>query len=222
MGLASRGGRPASQDGLVSPRRTGGVTPGGGASDSGGTPRRRLTRDPDEGERRGPEDTRGPEESAAPGDRDAHGISPRASDPAFTIGDHDPEGFAREGMSEEAADVDEAETMASSGDASNSFQEIASGSATGLGIDRGESLGTGGLAAGEDEDEVAEGDWWRQGLEDPAVPNESSVERYDLEGRRLGWESGVDFEREQLGLDADRPSGVDAEPPTGTPDDYEE
>lgn len=61
-------------------------------------------------------------------------------------------------MSEEAIDVDEAETMASSGDASNSFQEIASGSATGLGIDRAESTGTGGLAAGEDTDEVAEGD----------------------------------------------------------------
>jgi hypothetical protein len=150
------------------------------------------------------------------------GASLPASDPAKTIGDHDPEGFARSGMSEEARDVDEAETMASSGDASNSFVEIASGSATGLGIDRAEAIGTGGLAAGEDEDEVAEGDWWRQELEDPALPNESSIERYDLEGRRLGWESGVDFEREQLGLTDDRPSEGDSEPPAGEPENDEE
>jgi len=204
-------------------RRSGGrVTPGGGAADSPPTRRTRLTNDPDEGARRGGEDSRGPEESSERETARLEGASLPASDPAKTIGDHDPEGFARSGMSEEAREVDEAETMASSGDASNSFLEIASGSATGLGIDRGEAIGTGGLAAGEDEDEIAEGDWWRQELEDPALPNESSVERYDLEGRRLGWESGVDFEREQLGLSADGPSDVDSEPPADTPGDDEE
>jgi hypothetical protein len=151
------------------------------------------------------------------------GVS-RASDPATSIGDHDPEGFARRGMSEEAVEVDEAETMASSGDASNSFQEIASGSATGLGIDRGEAVGTGGLAAGEDDDEIAEGDWWRRGLEDPRPEGERSAERYDLEGKRLGWESGAGFEERQLGLDnkKKRASDVDREPPTGVPEDDED
>jgi hypothetical protein len=172
----------------------------------------------------GPEDRRAPERAAAHGDEEERGVSLPASDPAKTIGDHDPEGFARVGMSAEAVEVDEAETMASSGDASNSFQEIASGSATGLGIDRGEAIGTGGLAAGEDDDEVAEGDWWRQGLEDPQLPSERSAERYDLEGRRLGWEAGADFEERQHGLD-NKKSGASSdaeEPPTGVPDDYED
>jgi hypothetical protein len=188
----------------------------------GPIPRKRLTQDPDPRATRGADETRGPEERPGPDDGALEGVSLPASDPAQTIGDHDPEGFSRHGMSEEAVEVDEAETMASSGDASNSFLEIASGSATGLGIDRGEALGTGGLAAGEDEDEVAEGDWFRQALKDPAVPNDSSIERYDLEGRRLGWESGLDFEREQLGLAPERESEADQEPPTGTPEDYEE
>jgi hypothetical protein len=172
---------------------------------------------------RGSEETRGPEERPGLGEPETEGRTLAPSDPAETIGDHDPEGFSRHGMSEEAVEVDEAETMASSGDASNSFFEIASGSATGLGIDRAEAIGTGGLAAGEDEDEVAEGDWFRQALEDPAIPNESSVERYDLEGRRLGWESGVDFEGSQLGLDGKkRASRVDDEPPTAVSEDDEE
>jgi len=148
-------------------------------------------------------------------------VTPMPPDPAKTMGDHDPEGFARHGMSEEAVEVDEAETMASSGDASNSFQEIVTGSATGLGIDRAETIGTGGLAAGEDDDEVAEGDWWRQALEDPSMPTSSSVERYDLDGGKLGWESASDVDRERWGLGGERPSGVDDEPPTGVPDDYE-
>jgi len=210
----------------VSPKgRSGGkVTPGGGAADAGETRRRRLTREPDP--RAGhPDDTRAPEERASPDDARAAGITPLTRDPARTLGDHDPEGFARRGMSEEAIEVDEAETMASSGDASNSFQEIASGSATGLGIDRAESTGTGGLAAGEDADDVAEGDWWRIELEDPEVRSgDRSTERYDLEGRRLGWESGVDFEDRQLGLDNKKSGASQAghEPPTGVPDDDED
>jgi hypothetical protein len=201
----------------------GGSIPGTGGADVGPVPSQRLTRDPDPAAARGEEDTRGPEERPGLGEPETEGRTLAPSDPAQTIGDHDPEGFARHGMSEEAVEVEEAETMASSGDASNSFFEIASGSATGLGIDRAEALGTGGLATGEDEDEVAEGDWFRQELEDPAVPNESSIERYDLDGRRLGWERGVDFEESQLGLDGKkRASDVDDEPPTGVPGDYEE
>ena len=134
------------------------------------------------------------------------GVPPNPPDPARTLGDHDPELLARRGMSDEAAEVDDAETMASTGDASNSFQEIASGSATGLGIDRAESTGTGGLAAGEDDDEVAEGDWWRQGLEDRPAPGDRSAERYELDGRRLGWEAGGDLDRRRAGLDDELPA----------------
>jgi len=61
-------------------------------------------------------------------------------------------------MSPEGAAVDEGETMASTGDQEGAFQDIASGTATGLGIDRGEEIGTGGLVADDDRDEVAEGD----------------------------------------------------------------
>ena len=135
-----------------------------------------------------------------------NGVAPNPADPARTLGDHDPELLARRGMSSEAAEVDEAETMASTGDASNSFQEIASGSATGLGIDRAESTGTGGLAAGEDDDEVAEGDWWRQALEDRPAPGDRSAERYELDGRRLGWEAGSDLDRRSAGLDDELPA----------------
>jgi hypothetical protein len=159
------------------------------------------------------------------GTRREKDVAPDTTDPALTLGDHDPEGFARRGMSEEALEVDEAETMASSGNASNSFQEIVSGSATGLGIDRAETLGTGGLAAGEDADEVAEGDWWRRELEDPELRSgDRSAERYDLEGRRLGWETAVDFEERQHGLDnkKTRLAQADHEPPTGVPEDSED
>ena len=76
--------------------------------------------------------------------------------------EHDSEDTSRRGMSSDATAADEAETMASTGDSESAFQEIAAGTATGWGIDRGESVGTGGLAAGEDLDEVAEGDYWRQ------------------------------------------------------------
>jgi hypothetical protein len=58
-----------------------------------------------------------------------------ADDPALGL-DHDPEDALEDGMSAEGAEVDRAETLASTGDAKGSFREIASGSATGVGIDR--------------------------------------------------------------------------------------
>lgn len=58
-----------------------------------------------------------------------------ANDPAFRM-DHDPEDLVAEGMSSEAAEVDRAESLASTGDADGSFREVASGSATGAGVDR--------------------------------------------------------------------------------------
>jgi len=98
---------------------------------------------------------------------------------------HDPEGFARSGMASEGVAADEAETMASSGDADASFQEVAAGTATGVGLDRGGSTGTGGLAAGEDLDVVAEGDYWRENLRrEPFRESETS------------YEHGVEFLRE--------------------------
>ncbi len=57
------------------------------------------------------------------------------NDPAMRM-DHDPERFVAKGMSTEAAEVDRAETLASTGDADGSFREIVSGSATGAGVDR--------------------------------------------------------------------------------------
>jgi hypothetical protein len=109
--------------------------------------------------------------------------------------DHDPETTAREGMSAEAAAVDEGETMASTGDEEGAFQQIASGTATGLGLDRGEDIGTGGLASDEDRDEVAEGDYWRQLLRsDPYAAPERSAEHIDEEHGRLGWETGADLD----------------------------
>ncbi len=65
----------------------------------------------------------------------------REEDPAFRL-DHDAETVVRQGMSPEGTEVDEAETLASTGDADGSFQEIASGSATGVGIDREEFTGS--------------------------------------------------------------------------------
>lgn len=104
---------------------------------------------------------------------------------------HDPEDSLRRGMTPEAAAEDEAETMASTGDSQGAFREIVTGTATGLGIDRGESVGTGGLAAGEDLDEVAEGDYWRQNYErrpyyEPGRP----YEHYEP-GYRFGWQSAA-------------------------------
>jgi len=81
---------------------------------------------------------------------------------------HDSESTMRKGMATEGVEVDDAETMASTGNAAASFQEVASGTATGRGLDREETGGTGGLAAGEDSDEVAAGDWWRAELRSPA------------------------------------------------------
>ena len=115
--------------------------------------------------------------------------------------DHDPEAIVREGMSTEASGVDAGETMASTGDEESAFQQIAAGTATGLGIDRAESMGTGGLASGEDRDEIAEGDSWRQGLRrEPFGTPDPSVERFDLEGNRLGWETGADLDPRDRGL----------------------
>jgi len=57
------------------------------------------------------------------------------TDPAFRM-DHDPEDLVEEGMSSEAAEVDRAESLASTGDVDNSFRDVASGSATGTGVDR--------------------------------------------------------------------------------------
>jgi hypothetical protein len=56
-------------------------------------------------------------------------------DPARRM-EHDAEETVREGMSVEGEEVDQAETLASTGDLESSFQEIASGSATGIGLDR--------------------------------------------------------------------------------------
>jgi len=106
---------------------------------------------------------------------------------------HDPEEVLGRGMSSEGVAEDEAETMASTGDSEGSFRDIVTGTATGLGIDRGESIGTGGLAAGEDLDEVAEGDYWRQNFQrrpyyEPGRP----YERYEP-GYRYGWQSAVGY-----------------------------
>lgn len=126
--------------------------------------------------------------------------------------EHDPESTMREGMSTEASGVDSGETMASTGDEERAFEEIAAGTATGLGIDRGEAVGTGGLAAGEDRDEVAEGDYWRQGVEEgdyweqglrknPPTADDQSAARFDLEGKQLGWEKGADLDARKAGLE---------------------
>jgi len=129
-------------------------------------------------------------------------MSPRKrdpQDPAEYMSGHDPEETLERGMSTEAEDVDEAETMASTGNADGSFVEIVTGAATGLGLDRGESIGTGGLAAGEDLDEVAEGDYWRQNFErrpfeEPGHP----AERYEP-GERVGWVSSAGMDPRDRG-----------------------
>jgi hypothetical protein len=113
---------------------------------------------------------------------------------------HDPEKTAQLGMSSEAAAEDEAETMASTGDSAGSFQEIASGTAIGLGVDRGEAIGTGGLAAGEDLDEVAAGDDWRQNFEwRPYREPERPYDRYEP-GERLGWVSAAGLDPREEGF----------------------
>src|SRR5437870_9564398 len=119
---------------------------------------------------------------------------------------HDPEDTVRRGMATEGVAGDESETMASAGDSEGSFREIVTGTATGLGIDRGEAIGTGGLAAGEDLDEVAEGDYWRQNFE--RRPYREASHPYDQyePGERPGRLSGAGLERRGAGLQAlDRP-----------------
>lgn len=110
---------------------------------------------------------------------------------------HDPEAAVREGMSSEASGVDSGETMASTGDEDASFVEIASGTATGLGLDRGESVGTGGLAAGEDSDAVQEGETW---LEDRSGAPDDTAERYGTEGEPFGWKRAADLEKKDRGI----------------------
>jgi hypothetical protein len=115
--------------------------------------------------------------------------------------EHDPEDTERLGMSSEAAASDEAETMASTGNAEATFVDIAAGTATGLGIDRGVSMGTGGLAAGEDLDVVAEGDYWRENFRDrPYFAADKPYEHYEP-GYRLGWEAGIDEQYEGLSFE---------------------
>jgi hypothetical protein len=115
---------------------------------------------------------------------------------------HDPETTSRTGMSREGAAVDDEETMASTGNQDAAFQQIASGTATGLGIDRGEDIGTGGLADDADRDEVAEGDYWRQGLRrDPFAAPDRSAEHLDDEHGRLGWQTGADLDPRDQGVE---------------------
>src|SRR4029453_15429732 len=93
---------------------------------------------------------------------------------------HDSESTLRQGMATEGREVDDAETMASTGNADASFQEVASGTATGRGLDREETDGRG-LAAGEDSDDVAAGDWDRAELRSPAAYPEPGREVPDPE-----------------------------------------
>ena len=104
---------------------------------------------------------------------------------------HDPERTVRRGMTAEAVAEDEAETMASTGDSEGTFSQIVTGTATGFGIDRGESIGTGGLAAGEDLDEVAEGDYWRQNFERRPYYQAGRPYEYYEPRYRFGWRSAV-------------------------------
>ena len=122
-----------------------------------------------------------------------HGQKTRHSDrPEFDDSEKD----AEEGWAGAAVAVDEAETMASTGDSANSFVEIASGTATGFGIDRGITTGTGGLAAGEALDPVAEGDYWRENfVTRPYYQAGMPYERYEP-GYRLGWEAATDLQFE--------------------------
>ena len=122
-----------------------------------------------------------------------HGTKTRHSDrPEFDELDK----AAEKGWAGEAVAVDEAETMASTGDSANSFVEVASGTATGFGIDRGITTGTGGLAAGEDLDPVAEGDYWRENfMTRPYYKAGMPYESYEP-GYRLGWEAAADLQFE--------------------------
>ncbi len=118
-----------------------------------------------------------------------HGTRTRRSDRSeFGAG----EDAMRDGMSTEASAVDAGETMASTGDSDSMFHDVASGTATGLGVDRGGATGVGGLAAGEDLDPVAEGDYWREQFTGrPYFDASASYEDYEP-GYRLGWEAAAD------------------------------
>lgn len=111
--------------------------------------------------------------------------------------EHDPEAVVREGMSREASGVDAGETMASTGNEDDSFTEVAAGTATGLGLDRGEAVGTGGLAAGEDSDEVQEGEAW---LEDRSGAPDDTAERFRTGGEPYGWVRAADLESREGGI----------------------
>ncbi len=118
-----------------------------------------------------------------------HGTHTRRSDrPEFDASEE----ALREGMSSAATAVDEEETMASTGDSDSSLQQVASGTATGLGIDRGLATGVGGLTEGEDLDPVAEGDYWRENFrERPYYEAGTPYEDYEP-GYRFGWETAAD------------------------------
>ncbi len=113
--------------------------------------------------------------------------------------EHDPEAALREGMSTEASGVDAGETMASTGNEDASFVEIAAGTATGLGLDRGETVGVGDLAAGEDRDDVQEGETW---LEDKSGAPDDAAQRFSAQGEPYGWERAADLEprRTEFGI----------------------
>jgi hypothetical protein len=119
----------------------------------------------------------------------AHGANTRRSDRPEFDGSEEVE---RLGMSSEGIGSDDAETMASTGNAGGSFVEIAAGTATGLGIDRAAATGTGGLASGEDLDPVAEGDYWRENFRfRPYFASEKPYEHFEP-GFKLGWEAAID------------------------------
>ena len=142
----------------------------------------------------GSDPSRGRAPGADPNNPDvdpAGGSQTRRSDrPEFD----DSEETSRLGMSSEGAAADEAESMASIGDSEGTFIQIAAGTATGYGLDRGVSMGTGGLAAGEDLDPVAEGDYWRENFRRrPYYEAGKPYEHYEP-GYQLGWESAGEFE----------------------------
>jgi len=144
-----------------------------------------------------------PDRPIPPGIADPdHGTHTRRSDrPEFDNG----EDAMRDGMSTEATAVDRGETMASTGDSDSMFHDVASGTATGLGIDRGSATGVGGLAAGEDIDLVAEGDYWREEFKNrPYYQAGTSYEDYEP-GYRLGWEAAADLDHEDLSFEEVEP-----------------
>lgn len=127
------------------------------------------------------------DDSDTPNVDPTHGAETRRSDRAEFDDSDETERLC---MSSEGAAADEAETMASTGDSEGSFVEIAAGTATGFGLDRGASIGTGGLAAGEDLDPVAEGDYWRENFRRSPYYDASRPYEHHEASYQLGWESG--------------------------------